>query len=457
MRIAIIGSGISGLSASYILSCDENHQVTLFERGDHIGFDAHSLDLGSKRVDSPPRTFSVPFYRNLMNLYRESGVEYKERVWSYTISYLGQVSAWFKAGHWVFLNFRLPKLGSQVFSLTTWRVIYDGFRFSRSILQEAKLTTYSSVTLRQYLHNGKYSDEFIYSGLLPILSMICTCSYEACLNYPVDIIMRYMAVSGTKGQFSTRYGTSDAADRLTRHVDQIHLNAAISRVWRSDSGAQIEYKINKETKIESFDHVIIASQASAALTMIQDPSETEREVLSMFTHEFSDVVVHRDERLMPPNRQDWSAANFIIDKTNRSAMTTLWATEMMKLDRSQVGDVFQSWNPIVPIDPSKVMLQVRFERPLMTVNSLPAIQKLQQIQGLGGIWYCGAYATYSLPLQESCVESAIHVAEQIGIRVPWKRNRWYDDHDEDKSTWLCIGLGAITVQVMFLMIAQRLG
>lgn len=425
--MAVIGSGISGLSISYILS-SSNIKVDLFENADKLGIDQHSMDFGTRRIDSPPRTFSAPFYGNLLAMYKDAGVDIKESLWNYTMAIMGQDSSYFKTGHRSLFSYRLPSVGASLFSLQSLKIIYDGYRFGKSIRARAHSEEYSKITLGEYLMQGRYSTAFIHGALLPILSMICTCSYEACLNYPVDVIMRYMAVTGTKGQFATKYGTRDAAEKLSKHVEKVHLSSRITGVWHAtkDEKAKLMYvDADGVEREQSYDHIIISSQASAALTMLKDPTETETEALSMFKHEYSRVSVHQDPALMPARKENWSPLNFIMAKDGNSAMTTLWANEMLQLD-PEVGDIFQSWNPIVPVDPTKELKSVKFERPIMTVDSLTAINRLRSCQGHKGIWFCGAYASYTLPLQESCVEAAIDVAEKLGVDCSWKVPRWYD-------------------------------
>lgn len=435
-KVAIIGTGIAGLSAAFLLSSkrgDSQYDVTLFEREAELGMDAHALNIREdgkcengkpkstlKRINTPPRAFSKGYYPNLIELYRVAGVEVCKWSWAYNYSVAGDEHPYIRVGDTRILGYRVP----QFSRLSQWlkllrpqnlSMIKDFFRFhfhiSRDMWDEHISAT---MTLREYCTFRGLSDVFLYQGLLPILSMICTCSYQACLDYPVDVIMHYYYSNSTHGQYRTKYGTRDAVTKLSANVSEILTNAKVLKVWKQNSKAtknKVAYLNESEKEIVlEFDLVIMATQANHALEMVQDLDNSERNILESVEHEKSLVVIHRDPIVMPKYKEDWNPMNAMTSRAHDASMFTIWMNDSYK---ELADNMFQTWNPIVDIKDELVYKRIYFERPLVTKKSLKAVADMKEANGMHGIWYCSAWNAHRIPLQESGVVSALEVYRSI--------------------------------------------
>eukprot|EP00750_Incisomonas_marina_P025356 INCI5389.3.p1 GENE.INCI5389.3~~INCI5389.3.p1 ORF type:complete len:550 (-),score=71.46 INCI5389.3:175-1824(-) len=500
-RIAVVGSGIAGLSCAYLLS-QGGHDVTLFEREGRPGMDAYGVDLeNGRRIDTPPRAFSEGFYPNLMAMYRKAGVEYVRWSWAFAACIYRQHRAYFRVGGDVaLLGFRLPSLEGSFWKLLlpqNIRMMYDGFRFYLDVRRDFSQGLNVQVPFAEYLAKGQYSEKFVKGILLPMLSMICTARYESVLAYPTGVIMEYWNTNSTHNQFRTVHGSYDAAERLTRLVRQVHLNTAVVAVHgRHGSGSKpsVEFRRvvdharqtpasaspiiaaadqqetdnnGKTTQTmwgrmdnaalgpvqrEFFDEVVLATPANIAPRILVDDDEQTRKTrqhLSGFPYEHSTVVIHRDRNLMPTLKKDWAAMNMVSNSEQSAVMFSMWASHKSVLDieEEELGPLFQTWNPFVEVSATRMMVvvclifqsepmflfsnawpqvkkerllkRIHFERSIMTPTTINHIRGLDEQQGKGGIWYCGAYALNSIPLQENGVRSAVNIAERLGVECPW--------------------------------------
>eukprot|EP00947_MAST-08B_sp_MAST-8B-sp1_P001643 g1643.t1 len=209
--VAIVGTGISGLSAAWLLSRD--YDVTLLEKHDRLGMDAHGIEVEGDdgkpfRLDAPPRAISEEYYFNLMRLYEHAGIEVEKWSWSFSCTVLGRPRAFFRLSdsdpgdEGLFAKtggFRIPDLAGimRLFSLRTLRVVYDGWRFYRNVCRDFQDRAARSMTMKQYLERGGYSKAFTEGILLPMFSMVCTCSYAGVENYPAGLLMDYWLTSST--------------------------------------------------------------------------------------------------------------------------------------------------------------------------------------------------------------------------------------------------------------------
>lgn len=271
-RVAIVGTGIAGLSCAYLLSTSASgYDVTLFEREAELGMDSQAVlveNAGSMvRVNTPPRAFSKGYYPNLFELYRQAGVEVQEWSWAYNYCIYGAASPFIRVGDWRMCGFRLPSFTTwrqwlQMFTPSSFRLVRDFLGFHYSIPTDMRNPKLQKMTLKGYVAHLGLTDAFVYRGLLPILSMICTCTYEACLNYPVELIMHYYYSNSTFGQYRTKHGTRDAVTRLSANVPHVVTGATVKRVLKLPNGkVEVAYcKLDGSEASEEFDQVVMATQ-----------------------------------------------------------------------------------------------------------------------------------------------------------------------------------------------------
>lgn len=416
-RVAIIGSGIAGLSAAWALKQD--HDVTLYERHPVLGMDAFSINLasgsGTQRIDVPMRVVYEAYYPNVTRLYREAAIELEPLEYSGTFTRLNGPT---------YFSYRNLHVGPYAWPmLTGWRglrvetghIVVDALRFFAVVARDLRRGVAKGRTLQEYLSLRRFSAAFADGFLLPALAGIFTCTYAAVRDCPAEVVLDYYA----RGLFHSpvkrvRHGTQDVVARLSAGVQHLRLGSAVETITANETGATVRVAGVEE----QFDHVVIASQANHALRMLRGTPQ-EREALARFAYQPSTVLLHSDARLAPPERASWGPVNFILAPGAEMPMATIW----MNAVHRNLGDnpVFQTWNPVIEPDPARVLGRVAVERPVVNAESARGIAELEALHAMPGrrIWFAGSYASPGVPLLESAVASGLGVAGKISGRPIW--------------------------------------
>jgi predicted NAD/FAD-binding protein len=486
-RIAICGSGIAGLSAAWILSQDARNTITIFEFRDTLGMDADSIDLQltprpgqppkTVRVDAPPRAFSAGYYPTLMSMYERAGVEIMPMDWSLCAFVNDDDGAaqqqqrehvlW-HGGRWSersvlsnSLRFFLRLLREAATKgprhvLRSARVLADWARFywwdmPRAIRAAREDRAGAGAAQRRqrfgdFLAAAGYSRDFEQGIVLPMLSMVCTCSFEAVRSYPTAVVLEYLGRKSA--QYRTRRGTAYTAallaaapnvsvhcstrvlaveprassgggggggggggkcDRPTVTVARRVLEAA-GPAWESEEGG---------SEVHEFDAVIVATQANTAARLVRGASEPLLAALRGFPFELSTGAMHTDASYMPSDRADWLPMSMRVTPGMDGSAFTMWLSGTTAGLEAE-PPVFQTWNhEAFGLADGSVIKTVPFTRPVMTTASEGVMRALAGAQGEGGLYFCGAYALFAIPLQENGVRSAVRVAEMLGSPCPW--------------------------------------
>lgn len=464
-KVAVVGSGVAGLSAAFLLS--REHSVHLFEREAAVGMDAHSLDAKGSRVDIPLRVFSESYYPNLINLYKLIGVKY--RLADYSFSIVGgaraTTSAYLRYINLFVGGMALPLpmcLNPQHIATNLW-LMYQFIHFvNYSPGYLAAGCADADLPLADFLSKHGYPAAFATDMLYPMLSVVCTCSYAAVAEYPARIVVDYFAAKyGLSGAQCRAYeGTRDVVARLTAPVARVVTSANIERVDAAPSSVSggSQYRRSSSpgrggevapelvhraadgacelrwtdgfgvTHVERFDEVVLAMQANASARVLQKAHPKLMGALRTFRYERKRVVLHTDDSLMPAQRRDWSPLNLVVSPSEDAASVTVWMNHIDSDLRSELRcDVFQTWNPTVEPSKGSVLADFSFERPVVTASSVRAMQALAECQGGQHVWLVGAYALNSMPLLENGVKSAIAVAKSLGCDV--------SDVEFDEAQW----------------------
>ena len=416
MRIAVVGSGIAGLSAAWSLSRD--HEVTVYERHVKPGMDAQSLDVSlggvEARVDVPLRVIYEGYYPSLLEIYQQAQIELEPVNYSASFGRLGGDT------HFRYENILLPfgksfpfVKPSQLLSMKTRAILADLFRFLRATTSPADRADIEALSIDDYLSVRGYSDAFSHGFLFPAFAGICTCSLESVKRYPAQIIADYLGggvlLTGVRRVVS---GVRQVVNRLLSQASEVRCDAAVTEVTLSGEIVQVA---DSRGERRDFDHLIIATQANQALRFLETGFDEEHAVLSAFEYEKSRVVMHTDTRLAPSSRTNWSPVNFVHDGRDRAPMATIWMNavqpELRKLDRP----LFQTWNPVIDPRDEQILSDATFERPLVNLQTQAAIESLIRLHDKPGrrVWFCGSYAAQGVPLLESATRSAMDVARRI--------------------------------------------
>ncbi|MCG8618171.1 MAG: FAD-dependent oxidoreductase [Desulfobacterales bacterium] len=411
MKIGIIGTGIAGLSAAWLLN-RTGHRVTLYEKDHTLGMDSHSISFEQDgielRTDVPPRIFNVTQWPNLLDLYREAGVALVPIDPSQSFSVAGEPN---------FLNVdvayqpQLPE-GQEITEKLN-HIMGDILRFAEGVPQDLADGLSHETTLAEYLTSRAYSQVFITDFLYPMLSStVCTCSYESLDAYPAPVILQTLLnLLGDQPLLRTKFGTRDVITRLSRGIDDIRYGTEVCAVTPTPAGVRVE---TTEGRVEEFDHLIVATQANQALGILSAPSESERKMLSAFSYEDVPVIVHQDTALMPVNETGWAHINLIIARDRRAAMCGVLMNRFNP-DWQIEKPVIQTINPLFEPQPEKVIARYNLQRPVVNADALAGLALLGQLHQEADrrIWFCGSYAAEGVPLLESAVVSSLRVAKRL--------------------------------------------
>ncbi|MEY4748355.1 MAG: hypothetical protein RIQ60_569 [Pseudomonadota bacterium] len=413
MRTAVIGGGIAGLAAAWWLT-RAGHAVTLFERSAEPGLVAHSVSVDGVRVDVPLRVFYPGYYPTLMRLYEQLGVA--TQAVSYATSFLdGDSHLYFRWRNLRLGDWSLPYVLPQDLRGPAARHIVAGavsfHRLARRALAGGAL---DGLTLGDFVDAHRLSPAYVDGLLLPALATIATCTHDDARHYPARVVAEYLAAGLARQSVRrARHGADDVAARLVAGITRVVCRAGVRGVRMVDGGAAVEV-LRAGGRVERFDHVVLATQANQALALWPEAPEPLARALAGFRYRALEVVMHRDPRLMPARRADWSPVNARVCAGHERPESTIWVNALQPALRA-AGPVFQTVQPQRQPRDELTIARASFERPLVDSTSQRALTELQawQARACSPVSFCGAYAESGVPLLESAVRSAAVLVQRL--------------------------------------------
>ena len=420
MKIAIIGSGISGNVAAYKLSRD--HDVSVFEKRDRAGGHSATKDIdytGNSdwmSVDTGFIVYNELNYPGLIALFDELGVDTEASDMSFAFSadrgrfeWSGQSLAAVFAQKRNFLN--------PVF----WLMLLGIFKFNKCAARDHEAGTLGDESLGVWLKRNRMSKVFIQRYLLPMGAAIWSTPADEIMDFPARSFLQFFynhrLINRDRPQWRTVSGGSrEYVQKITqKFADKLHLNAEVGEVRRTQDGVILS--VNGES--HRFDEVIFACHTDQALAILQDPTPQEVSLLSRVRYLPNDVYLHRDERLMPKRKITWSAWNYLTQKGADSKVMTVsyWMNRLQNLDARY--PVFVTLNPLTPPAADKVFGHYRYDHPQFDADALQAQVDLPSVQGSHRAWFCGAWAGYGF--HEDGLQSALRVVEALEAKTPAKQ------------------------------------
>lgn len=449
MKIAIIGSGIAGLTASHLLQSN-GHEVHLFESQDQIGMSAHTIDVanpnGGSSVwgDVPSRMFNGALWPSVVELYRSLGLNIAE---------VEAAQSYRRGREEPALQFQMPfqwtreifkSAGSSLLAVansvggksdsasdSASGKSGDGASSNRSVGGRRGKFLYSikrlrdqglhdlenldgDMTFEEYLGRHNFSDDFLETFLYPALSStVCTCSHDAISKYPAVILLEAMQhITGDQRLCRVEQGARQVAERLSANVE-VHLKTPVSEVQQQRESVALTAGGSRL----NFDHVVVAVQANQIANLCSNLPAAEFEILEAFEYEDVEVVVHTDDQFMPAAKGQWGVFNFAASNVNSESMCTVWMNQF-HTNWHQEGltqPVFQTIRPIQEVRAGNLIRRAKLQRPLVDPRSWKLWRKLRALhrQPHRRIWFCGSYAMPGIPLLESAVKSAIEISDAI--------------------------------------------
>ncbi len=414
MRIAIIGTGIGGLASAWHLG--REHEVTVYERLPSLGMAAHGIEIGegdhARRVDVPLRVIYEAYYPSLVALYRDAGIETRPVDYASSFGRLGG-DTYFRYRNWRIGSRSLPYVfGRELLGATSWRIVGDLARFYATASADLRRGGLERETIAAYLARKGYSRPFVDLFLLPAFAGIGTCSYESVREYPADVIVGYLTRGVLlDGVRRTDRSAAHVVERLSSRVAKTRCGVAIQGIQRTPRGVTVAADDDSR---DTFDHVVLATQANRALAMLDDASLAEREALAAFRYERSRVLVHRDPALAPADRRAWAPVNFLVDEAADRPMATIWLDRVLPIQPG-LPPTFQTWNPLREPADETVLAEATFDRPVVDRGSAEAVRRIEALHAEPDrrLWLCGSYSRPGVPLLESAAASAVGVARRI--------------------------------------------
>lgn len=416
-NIAVIGSGIAGMSAAWLLS--QRHDVTVYEKNDRLGGHSNTVvvdtSLGPTPVDTGFIVFNDATYPNLIALFEHLGVPTKSSDMSFGVSLNGGRTEYSSVGASAFLCG-----GRNLISPRFWSMTADLLRFYRQAPSEMLQTRDDMVSLGDYLKQRGYGDAFQRDHLLPQAAAIWSASMAEIHHYPACAFVRFFENHGLlklKGRPAWRTvegGSRAYVEKLTAPFrENARLNAGAVSVRRDGAGVWVR---DASGRSDRYDDVVIATHGDEALAMLDDPSAEEQRLLGAFQYAKNRAVLHTDPALMPRRKPLWASWNYVGDNPDGGCVVSYWMNKLQRIESKE--QIFLTLNPRTMPREDTVLYKTDYDHPLFNAAAIRAQEQLWSLQGQRNTWFCGAH--FGAGFHEDGLQSGLAVAEQLGgMRRPW--------------------------------------
>ncbi len=415
--IAVIGSGVAGLTAAYILS--KKHSVTLFEKNDYIGGHTHTIVIpdGPDKGTPVDTGFIVMNHRNyplLTKLFNELKISLRDSDMSF--GYYHETSGLQYSSKGVKGLFAQR---SNIIKPSYLRMVMDLFRFYKMGKNDLDRGITAELTLGEYLNNNNFSEIFINHHLIPMGAAIWSTPNDKMMEFPAISFLRFLnnhgllSVTGQPQWKTVVGGSHQYVKVIKKSLNTIYTESPVTRVIRSENGITV---VTESGKSFAFDRVIIATHADEALSILDNPTSAEKLLLGPWRYEKNITVLHTDESVMPPNRRAHASWNFTSETTaeNRSVLSLTYDMNHLQGLKTQKR-YYVSLNRFRPIPKDKIVAEMIYDHPTFTFESMKTQQELPSLNGKLNTWFCGSY--YGYGFHEDAVCSAVAVAKEFGIEL----------------------------------------
>ena len=408
MKIAVVGSGISGLSAAYYLS--KKNKVDLFEKESQFGGHANTLKIIYDKnkevaIDIGFMVFNLKTYPNLINFFLENKIGIEKSDMSFSVSVNGSDLEYCGKGiNGIFSNRK------NLFNLKFIKMFFEIINFYNKC-EKMKIEKIESITLGEYLKKIKISDYFINYHIIPMVSAIWSMPPYESSQMPLTFFLNFFKNHGLfklkdRPQWYTVANRSKTyVNKIVNQISGEHFkNYNINKIIRNESGVKIFYGENN--KFFDYDKVVIATHADEALKIIEAPTKDELLILKNFRYRENTAVIHFDETIMPINKKAWCSWNSSMDKDDiKKTSVTYWLNQLQNLKIEK--DIFLTINPYRIIQKNKIFKKVKFTHPYYDVNALSNQSNLYKIQNKNNTLFCGSYFGYGF--HEDGIKSSIEM------------------------------------------------
>jgi uncharacterized protein len=413
MKIAVVGSGISGLSSAYYLS--KKHKVDLFEKQDRFGGHSYTLDVeynGKEKVavDIGFMVFNKITYPNLINFFKENEIKIEKSDMSFSVNvketnieYCG------KGLNGIFSN----KL--NVFNYKFVKMFFEIINFYKRCENLDPNTLEKNITLGEYLQKINKTNFFIDYHIIPMVSAIWSMPPYEASQMPLSFFLNFFKNHGLF-KIKNRPQWFTVSNRSKTYVNKIlsnisgeyYKNYKISKIVRGDNRVKVYY--GSENEFFTYDKVVLASHADESLKIISDATDQEKQILNNFKYRKNIAVIHSDESSMPKNKKAWCSWNSSLDPNNKeNSSVTYWLNQLQNLKINK--NIFLTINPFFKIDPNKIYNEINFTHPYYDENALKNQSKLNSIQNTNNTLFAGSYFGYGF--HEDGIKSSIEMLKSL--------------------------------------------
>ena len=413
MKIAIIGSGISGLTTAYLLS--RNHDIIMFEKNDYIGGHTHTHEIDhegkSLSVDSGFIVYNERTYPNFIKLLDQLGVERQLTRMGFSVK--SEKDDLEYAGH--SLN-GLFAQRSNIFRPSFIRMLGSMNRFNQESRKDLPSID-PKMTLGDYLLKNNYSTEFIQHFIIPIGAAIWSTVPTDMMNIPAVFFIRFfenhglLQIINRPNWWVIKGGSKRYVDKIIAEFkDKIRLSTPVKNVKRDNDLVTVSFGLNGENE-EDFDAVVFATHSDQSLALLAQPTKDEVEILGSIIYQNNDAVLHFDDTILPKRKTAWSSWNYLLDQDQSKPVALTYNMNILQgIVSSKTFCVTLNTQEL--IDPEKVIKYLNYEHPLFTLSSLKAQEQKSKISGKNNTYYCGAY--WHNGFHEDGVVSALDVCSHFG-------------------------------------------
>ena len=416
-KVAVVGSGISGLAAAYLLQ--QRHEVHLFEAAPRLGGHANTVSVGPKMtpVDTGFIVFNEPCYPHLTAFFRHLDVPIADSEMSLSVRFHRPDLEWGGTS--------LATLVAQRRNLVRpmfWSMLLDILKFHRDAPSDLEKSRHSGWTIGDFLKLKRFSRGFIDWYLIPMSAAIWSSPPRQMLEYPAETFLQFclnhrlLQVNGRPQWKTVLGGSVEYVNRVAARLGNVHLNSPVTRATRTSDGVELVVEGQMGGKKMKFDAVVFATHAPLTARILQGQSERESRILSSFTFQENRAQLHSDLKFMPNRKSLWSSWNFhqqLDTHSGKPVSLSYWMNRLQPLSTDT--------NLIVTLNaeqaPRGQFYETVYHHPVFNKSAIAAQGELDSIQGEGGVFYAGAWTRYGF--HEDGILSAVRLAKLWGISTPW--------------------------------------
>ncbi|MFZ8864338.1 MAG: NAD(P)/FAD-dependent oxidoreductase [Rickettsiales bacterium] len=417
MKIAIIGSGISGLSLTYLL--DKKYDVTLFEESNYIGGHANTATIKYKdkniAVDTGFIVFNFKTYPNLKAFFALLKVEISKSNMSFGIKNLDN--------NFEYSGNNLASIFAQKKNLLKpkfYKMLFDIIRFNqRAIKFVEDPNQNTNLTLAKLIKKWNLGDYFQEYYLLPMAAAIWSCPLKLMKNYPAKTFLQFfynhglLTVTKQPQWYSVKGGSREYVAKIVSNlVNKPKLNSKVIKVYHT--GEKITL-ITANKQRHQFDHVIFANHPDQILNILSDATSSEKNILQKIKYSKNTAILHNDVKQMPKKKKAWASWVYLASNKSHKVSLTYWMNNLQNI--SAKYPLFVTLNPLKKIAKKNIFGIFHYEHPIFNQAAITAQNKLSHIQGKRNIWFCGAWTKYGF--HEDGLNSALKIATKFNVKAPW--------------------------------------